>query len=698
MYCLFILSIFQYIWHNFKFPKQSLKYITMKNTTLICLIISLLSISAVAQWSIDPAENNAISMANGEQAIPLVATAENGTTYIAWFSNESGNYDVRLQKLDVFGNFQWDSAGLLVSDHEAMSWLTDWDMTIDQEDHAILTFQDIRNINNDVFAYRISPEGDFVWGDDGIEMSTGAAFDAAPKVTVTNENNAVFAWEAEGEVMLQKISPEGEKQWGENGITLSSDNAYTWPQLIAVGDDEVILKYFEDSGPLWAPTRHVFAQRYDAEGNTVWDQPAIVSDAGSISAWTQIFPFINDGNDGFYIAWHDNRTNPTLASIYVQHIGSDGSVLYADDGIEASTLSNRNHFYAQLALPAGSEEIYVYWNEMDGDQNLRGIYGQKISSTGERLWTDNGKSFIDISTTNVYPVAARNSDEDMVVLYEETTSGMNASIKAMRIDTDGEYVWENEKIDMCTVQSEKVHSVVNSFYNDQWITTWEDSRNGAKDIYAQNIQLDGSLGPIVIPTELTVTPDSLFCEQMFENYIYINNNTNDEVTIENIYFELGWYVFLEEIPVFPFILGVNESLILDVWVIPGSDFYDPNGYEYDDMYIITGIGNYTVDIAINWDLLGAIEENNNNQTVLSAAPNPSKDFVIFSLESKQEFDCKILIFDSFGKKIKTLIPANRSDIRWNLTDQSNRKVPSGTYYYRLISDDIYETGKIIIIE
>ena len=41
--------------------------------------------------------------------------------------------------------FSWDSTGLLVSAHPAMTWLTEWDMTIDQEDHAILTFQDIRN-------------------------------------------------------------------------------------------------------------------------------------------------------------------------------------------------------------------------------------------------------------------------------------------------------------------------------------------------------------------------------------------------------------------------------------------------------------------------------------------------------------------------------------------------------------------------
>jgi len=669
----------------------------MRKFTFIFCLFSF-SISVIAQWSNDPLQNNALSVASGEQAIPKVATSENGTSYIAWFSNESGNYNIRLQKLDVFGSFQWDSSGLLVSDHQAMTWLTDWDMTIDYEDHAILTFQDVRNSDNDVFAYRISPDGEFVWGDDGIEMSTGPAFDAAPKVTVTNANNAVFAWQADDVVILQKISPAGEKMWGESGITLSSADTYSWPQLISVGDDDVILKYFEDSGPVWAPTRHVFAQRYDTNGDAVWGQPSNISDAGGISAWTQVFPFINDGEDGFYIAWHDNRTNPTLASIYVQHIGGDGTVLFAEDGVEASTMSNRNHFYAHLALPPGSSDIFVYWNEMDGDQNNRGIYGQKISETGERLWTDNGKVFIEISPTNVYPVAARNSLTDMVVIYEEYTTVLNAGIKAMRIDTEGNYLWEDEKIDMCTVQSEKVHSVAGSFFNDQWIASWEDSRNGGKDIYAQNIQLDGSLGPVTIQAELTIVPDSIIFDEFLIIPAYLINNTTEEVKVNNIYLEYGWYVEFYNLTSLPYDIGVNDTLVVELIPVPFSDPVNPLGYEYDVLMIETEIGNYSVDIAINWDLLGAVKENDQSSKMVQVMPNPAKESVTFVLKSNHMKDYELYIFDSFGKKINTLIPEHRSDIRWNLTDQSNQKVPPGTYYYRLITDKYHEAGKIILIE
>jgi len=354
-------------------------------------------IYSFGQWPSDPMENLVLSNATGEQAIPKVATSINGITYVAWYSNTSGNYDVMLQKLDVYGNKLWEENGIIVSDHPAMTWLTDWDMTVDQTDHAILTFQDIRNGDNDVFAYRISPDGDFVWGADGIEMSTGAAFDVSPKVCITNDNNACFAWQADDVVILQKISPDGNKLWGENGITLSGTNTYSWPQLLAVGDDDVILKYFEDSGNFPALTRLAFAQRFDDDGNPVWNNDAIISNAGGITAWTQVLPFINDGNDGFFMAWDDDRDNNMLASTYIQHISVDGELLLGTNGTEVSTMTNRNHFYPFVVMPEGSEDVFVFWNEQDGDQNNRGIYGQKISATGDRVWTDNGKSIIEIS-------------------------------------------------------------------------------------------------------------------------------------------------------------------------------------------------------------------------------------------------------------------------------------------------------------
>jgi hypothetical protein len=326
-------------------------------------------------------------------------------------------------------------------------------------------------------------------------LSNSSAFNAAPKVVATNAGNIVVAWAADNVIIMQRISPAGTLQWGPNGITLSSANRLNWPQLLPVGADEVILKYFDDSGPVNAPTRHVYAQRYSAAGTAIWSSAAPISLAGGISAWTQIFPFINDGSDGFFIAWHDDRDNNQRASVFVQHVSSNGTVLYPANGVEASNASSMNHYYPQLALPPGSTDVFVYWNEMNSLQSQWGIWGQKINSAGAVQWGGSGMTFIPLSTTNVYPYEARNSPTDMILVYEEYSDAINGMIKAMRISTSGAMLWTPEHKDICTVSSQKVHPVVNEFGNNQWIAVWEDNRIGNVDIYAQNIQLDGSLGP-----------------------------------------------------------------------------------------------------------------------------------------------------------------------------------------------------------
>jgi hypothetical protein len=469
----------------------------MKNFYLWILGL-LLPVIVSGQWSTNPATNNPISTATGEQAIPKIATCPNGDSYIGFFSFESGNYNVRLQRLDAQGNILWENNGILISSHPQMTWLTDWDMTADNANHAILAFQDIRNGgNNNVVAYRISPSGSFAWGADGIALSNSTAFNAAPKVCVTAAGNAVFAWQADDVTILQKVSPTGSLMWGSAGITLSGSQEYTWPQLLPVGTDDVILKYFLDSGTFPAITRHIYAQRYNSSGTAVWASPAVVSNAGGLVVWTQVLPFINDGSDGFFLAWHDQRFGPSNPyKVYVQHINSSGQAVFTANGAEASA-SSYMLTEANLALPPGSSDIYVFYNEIEPMfQSDWGIYGQKLSSTGAKLWGNNGMTIVPVSGVQKYMVASRNTPTDVTVFYEEYLDGVNIVLKATRLSPTGASVWSPAIRDISTVVSEKVHPEVNNYANNQWIVSWEDNRNaGDRDIYAQNIQLDGSLGP-----------------------------------------------------------------------------------------------------------------------------------------------------------------------------------------------------------
>src|SRR6056297_1221114 len=111
----------------------------MKRTFLsFCFV--LIFIAIFAQWSSDPALNTTVSGLSGDQAIPKIGTAPNGDVYVGWLSNTTGNYNVRLQRYDTNGYVQWQENGILISDHSQESWLTDWDMKVDNQGNAILSF------------------------------------------------------------------------------------------------------------------------------------------------------------------------------------------------------------------------------------------------------------------------------------------------------------------------------------------------------------------------------------------------------------------------------------------------------------------------------------------------------------------------------------------------------------------------------
>jgi hypothetical protein len=467
-------------------------------TTTLLLACQLLH----AQWSTNAAVNNEICNITGEQALPKVANCPNGDIYISYFSNEGGNYDVRLQRLDVYGNVLWASNGIMISTHPSMSWLTDWDMTADPSGHCIIAVMDIRNGNNNIYGYRIAPDGTFDWGANGVTLSNNPAFNASPKVISTASGNAVFAWMADSVIIMQKVGPAGSLLWGPLGITLappgaSSSHQYSWPQMMPVGSDDFLMKYYEDSGSGLYPARYIWLQRFNPNGTALWSPPASVSNAGGITLWTQILSFSTDYSEGAYIAWHDDRDNDQRANSWVQHVSSTGSVTLGNNGTEVCNNNANNHYYPVAAFPQGSSDVYVFWNEMNALQTQWGLYGQKISSTGSLQWSTTGNVFIPLSSTDVTPLAAKPYSTDAILFYDYYNDASNQLLKAMRVTPSGGYVWSGNSVNVSSVVSQKVHEEIADMNFNQWVLTWEDNRDaGDVNIYAQNFKPTGDLGPV----------------------------------------------------------------------------------------------------------------------------------------------------------------------------------------------------------
>ncbi len=474
------------------------------------LLVAFLVAEVGAQWPGDAGVNMVICDRAGEQTLPRMAATSDGGCYVCWYDNTSGNYDLYLQRLNGDGEIQWQYNGLLISNHPQEAWFTDYDMTVDGDDHAIIVFNDIRNGPDwDIYAYRISPEGNFAWGSDGLTISNNDGFEPDPRVTITSNGNIVIAWMEETIgldqiVHLRKLTSAGDDFWSDpSTITLTSTHGLSVPRIARSDNDGVILQVLVATGPdFWDP-KDLYMHKFDSNGDALWGASGIaVSTAGGFLP--QMRPDIAaDDAGGVFSYWYDARN--TYHHVYVQHIQSDGTVCWTPNGVLASTAVGEMQMNPSLVYLPSSEAVMVFYKASNLSQSVFGVQGQKLNMNGERQWSNNGVVLVPLSgKENSWVTALLQVDGAIVTYFENPIDdSINSLVKAIRVDGNGTPVWDTSPVVMTTTVSKKLYLRADVNGAGQVITVWRDlrvSENG--DMYLQNINRDGSLGALSteIPT------------------------------------------------------------------------------------------------------------------------------------------------------------------------------------------------------
>lgn len=466
---------------------------------LVAGLSAVTSAPSLAAWSSDPAQNLAIAEGSGEQVLPKIACGPDGAGYVGWFDNASGNYNVRLQRLDAAGNERWPHNGILVSGHPQDTWFSDWDLICDAQGNCVLTFTDIRSGNWDVQAYKVNADGTFPWGPDGINLSQNAAWEPSPSVCQASDGDYVFAWgrypdAGGGQMMMQRLGPDGTLRFAVGGIAVVPLGVEEpgFPDLEPSLAGDVLLMYVRDIATFMTP-RHIRLQRFNAAGAPVWPAFTAIFDGGVVPMGYA--PQIqSDGAGGAVCGWH--RASGSLFNSFVQRVSATGAEFFPHNGVAVSTDGTRNHIDPATAFLPGTGEIFVFWNERNSSQSQWGIYGQRFSSAGARLWAPTGLVLQPVNTVyKSYPRTLPLGD-GAVCLFTDTPAGFNGDrLIAYRLDAAGNNVWPTVPLPVSTPQSGKSRLPLCIDAAGVTRIVWEDTRSGTPDIYGQNVNAEGTLGP-----------------------------------------------------------------------------------------------------------------------------------------------------------------------------------------------------------
>lgn len=445
----------------------------------IFMLISLLfSCSLAAQWNTDTAINTLVADSASED-MQAIGTSD-GQTYIVFWKSVPAptNYEIRLQVLDATGNRKLGDDGILVSNSVPMGTYTvTWSIAVDADDNLYLGVTGTTDDSGHVFKMDI--DGNHLWGTDGISIGTGLAVNVLPLTS----GETIVAWFPEAQGLMQKFDANGNAIWN-TPQTIESGNSATIPANLFELSDGGYIVVFHVLG--FGINSTLYAQRYDGEGVAQWATPTQLSN--KTTAFNTQYSGTQDGDSIFYgyVGKSSNRFDS-----YVLKLNPDGTLPWGINGMDFNVSQTDFEMDTRIVTAPGSPYIYAISTYTNTSQNESGEFIQKFDKeSGARQFTDNGKSVYPISANfneHASPLYLLN-DQPLFLLKSGFDNGATpVTLSAVLLDENGDFAWTEESKPMATYGANKGRTHLTNPVNGQLVALWIEDKTTGPKIYAQNL-------------------------------------------------------------------------------------------------------------------------------------------------------------------------------------------------------------------
>lgn len=478
---------------------------------LVLFLAGLLVFTALqAQWVDDPATNTFIAnCGNDDGEVYLSTNTNTGDTYVQWEGSASNGWSPTLQRLNFEGVPQWGDDGIHIGAHEFSSMSEGVAMTTTTDGCVVSCFA---TYDGFTYAVKIDPDGNFVWGEQGLQLFGGLGFSRA-ELTAGDDGGFWALGFDYSNLYLQYVDADG--TLGPT-TTISDSGGYKcmFGQLTLSLDNNVLLTY-EKVGSGFYTDKELYVVAVTPEGGIISPDQLLMSSQTFQS--TYIHKAIADGMGGGYAyIWHPGIGG--AFNTYVFHFNEIGfSTINDQNGISVHSTDPMNYYgYAYGTVDPVSHDLIVAYEQTDAStQSQSRLYVNRITATGERVWGEGilladyvGVSYADIM------VDAFEDGSGFSVIYTKSSPSNSyfTTVEAMGVDMNGNQLWSK------TLNSTSYRRTVceNSagFHMGQNIVAWVNSSNGG--LYGQNIGPDGNMGPIEPPVPTCLPPENLEGDYVYD--------------------------------------------------------------------------------------------------------------------------------------------------------------------------------------
>lgn len=350
-----------------------------------------------------------------------------GGAIIIW--RESGDA-LYAQRVDSYGAVKWANNGVMICNAEGLQHNPT--VTSDADGGAFIVWNDLRKETDfDIYAQRINSTGHSLWALDGIPVCHDAAGQEQSRIVKDAFGGAIISWQdyraGNRDIYAQRVDENGNMLWEENGVAVcTAMRSQERHQMTADGAGGVIIVWCDGRTGSW----DIFAQRVDLHGNLRWTEDGI---AICVEYSRQLNPIITADNEGgAIIAWEDQRKGPNEKyDIYAQRIDSEGNALWGHNGL-AICSADSNQLSPMISVDNTGDAI-ITW--LDNRQDNYAIYAQGIDRDGAFCWPIGGINVCSYYGRHHYPRITTDLAGGPILTWYDYRNG-NADIYAYRVNVE----------------------------------------------------------------------------------------------------------------------------------------------------------------------------------------------------------------------------------------------------------------------
>ncbi|MDD2230363.1 MAG: hypothetical protein PHY48_13235, partial [Candidatus Cloacimonetes bacterium] len=457
-----------------------------KIAVVLSLILVCLSLSAGLLWQ----DSVPIRQGVNIEWFRTGVETNDGCAIYVWSDTKYGERDLWAQKVDAQGNLVWDDPLLIDGKPDRQE---DPVIISTSDNNFIIAWIDFSSdLDGDVYAQKINPQGQLLWATGGKPVCTRAGVQISLNIEADNDGGAFIVWvdsrNPSKDLFGQRVSGVGEPLWDFNGIPIANGPGdEVQNTMLADGQGGIMIAYVSSfNGP-----QDLYAKRFLANGTMSWAEPFPLCIETGNQEGVRMAAL---DNGEFVMTWQDQRfDNP---DIYAQKLNLAGEMLwanptivYGDNGLDTS-VSQLN----PRIVKTSDNSVVIIWEDHRLDSQNPDLFAQKLSAAGAKLWDANGIALCTAEFAQLGPRMSADAAGGCFVVWDDYRNGNTPyeDIYAQHLSSTGIELWDANGKAICTAANTQIGSLVKVSGENIFIN-WMDLRNGSVGIYYQVLNTAGTM-------------------------------------------------------------------------------------------------------------------------------------------------------------------------------------------------------------